>query len=66
MKREYDLFGRMSDGSLSWRGFAKGLEDARARLRRLAIETANECFAVNVASGDVVARINTPTGANKP
>lgn len=62
MDLEYDLFERMSDGSLSWKGFTKGLEDARLRLARLATETTNECFAVNVATGNVVDRANIPTG----
>jgi hypothetical protein len=62
MDLEYDLFERMSDGSLSWKGFTKGLEDARLRLARLATETTNECFAVNVATGNVVDRAKIPTG----
>ena len=62
MDPEYDLFERMSDGSLSWRGFARGLEDARLRLARLAIETANECFAIDVTTGNIVAHVNMPTG----
>jgi hypothetical protein len=63
MDREYDLFERMSDGSLSWRGFVKGLEDARLRLARLATETTNECFAIIVTTGDVVAWVNLSAGA---
>jgi hypothetical protein len=58
MNREYDLFERMSDGSLMWRGFAKGLENARLRLQRIATETANECFAIDVSTGDIAARLN--------
>ena len=55
MDREYDLFEHMLDGSLQWRGFEKGLEDARQRLRILHLETGNDCFAIDISTNEVVA-----------
>ena len=64
MNHEYDLFERMADGSLMWRGFAKGLENARLRLQRIATETANECFAIDERVANLLKR--APSGfANK-
>jgi hypothetical protein len=57
MNGEYDLFERLPDGSALWRGV--GLEDARLQLKVLAGgATANELFALDVLTGDMVARIN--------
>jgi hypothetical protein len=60
VNREYDLFERLPDGSALWRGVAVGLEDARSKLEEFARITANEFFAMEVLTGDVVARVNTP------
>lgn len=58
MDREYDLFERMSDGSLKWRGLARGLEETQVKLQKLAKETTNECLAVYTPDSNVVARLN--------
>jgi len=58
MELEYDLFERMPDGSVNWRGFARGLEKIQTRLSDLAIGTANECFAIYTPTHDVVGRVN--------
>ncbi len=55
MDREYDLFEHMLDGSLQWRGFEKGLEDARQRLRILNLERGNDCFAIDISTNEIVA-----------
>ena len=39
MEFECDLFGRMPDGSMNWRGFARGQQKMRTRLSKLAIQT---------------------------
>lgn len=65
MNREYDLFERLPDGSLKWRGFARGTETARLRLRQFATETMNECLAMHIPTQDIVARVNTPSGKGK-
>lgn len=55
MGREYDLFECMSDGSLQWRGFEKGLEEAQHGLCILNLETGNDCFAIDISTNEVVA-----------
>ena len=60
MGREYDLFERMSDGSLQWRGFEKRLEDARQGLCILNLETGNDCFAVDISTNEIVASTSGP------
>jgi len=60
MNREYDLFERLPDGSALWRGVAVGAFDAHLQLRELARITANELFAIEVLTGEVLARVNTP------
>lgn len=59
MDREYDLFERMSDGSLQWHGFEKGLEEARHGVCILNLETGNDCFAVDISTKEIVASKTT-------
>ena len=65
MNREYDLFERLPDGSALWRGVAVGAFDAHLQLRELARITANELFAIEVLTGEVLARVNTPLVARQ-
>jgi hypothetical protein len=55
MGREYDLFDRTSDGALQWRGFEKGLEEAREGLLILNLETGHDCFAMDISTNEIVA-----------
>ena len=57
MDREYELFERRPDGVLNWRGVVVGGAAARVRVRLLAVETDNECFAVRTADRKVVVRV---------
>jgi hypothetical protein len=57
MNYEYDLFERMPDGSLLWRGLEEGLEQARCRLCVLNSETGHECFALYVPTEEIVATV---------
>ena len=66
MNRDYDLFERLPDGSLVWRSFVNGLENARVKLQELAKHTKNECFAMHVASKEVVFRENTLLAQRRP
>jgi hypothetical protein len=59
VNREYDVFERLPDGSALWRGVVVGMENARAKLQELARGTANELFATEIVTGEVVARIDT-------
>ena len=70
MEREYEIFERLADGSPLWRGHAVGLRTARAELEKLATTTKNECFAMHLATKEVVIRLNVkpispPENANE-
>lgn len=58
MDRDYDLFERLQDNSLVWRGSVHGLENARRKLQELAKRTTNECFATFTATRQIVALVN--------
>ena len=58
MNREYDLFERLPDGSPLWRGYASGLAELTAKLREIAANTQNECFAMHLPTMEVVGRAN--------
>lgn len=58
MKREYDLFEQLPDGSPIWRGHVSGIEEAGVKLREIAAGTTNACFAVHLATMEVAARAN--------
>jgi hypothetical protein len=60
MDPEYDLYERTSDGSLYWRGFARGVKNARRRLHRLSLETQHDCIGLYLPTKDVI-RIKTPS-----
>jgi hypothetical protein len=64
MDRAYDLYERMSDGSLTWRGFARGAEKARRRLHSLNLETGHECFGVYLPTKEVIA-VSRPNDAKR-
>jgi hypothetical protein len=59
MERDYDIFEELPDGSPVWRSCVHGLVNARMELEALAKKTRNECFAIHVPTGQVVARLNT-------
>ena len=55
MKREYDLFEKFPDGSSLWCDSVPGFETTRLRLRELAQMSENRFYAINLASGEVLA-----------
>jgi hypothetical protein len=55
MKNEHDLFEKFPDGSSLWRDTAPGVKTARLRLQELAQRSKNEVYALNLATGDVLA-----------
>ncbi len=65
MPREFDLFERRPDGTLTYRGLVDGLENAQVRVRLLASETDHECFAVCADTHELVARILPVTPDSK-
>jgi hypothetical protein len=64
MDREYDLYERMTDGSINWRGFARGVGKARRRLHSLNLETGHECFGVYVPTKEVIV-VSRPNDAKR-
>jgi hypothetical protein len=58
MEREYDLFEMLPDGAPVWRGHARGLVDAEAKLRQIAESTDNECFALYLPTKETIIRLN--------
>ena len=58
--RDYDLFEKFPDGSVVWRDFVPGLENALARLKELSKLSPNEHFAMHMPSKAIVTRVNVP------
>jgi hypothetical protein len=58
MERCYDIFEKMPDGSMVWRGVVTGYENAIAALKELATETSNELHLLHLSTHSVVATIN--------
>jgi hypothetical protein len=56
MKHEiYELFEKFPDGSSRWRDSVPGFEITRLRLQKLAQRSANQCYAIDLTTGRVVA-----------
>lgn len=55
MNEEHDLFEKFSDGSSLWRDTIWGHEKTRVRLHELAQKFENEFYAINLATGEVLA-----------
>jgi hypothetical protein len=55
MNYEYDLFEKFPDGSSLWRDSIPGLEQTRLRLHELAQTSENQFYAINLATGEVLA-----------
>jgi hypothetical protein len=55
MNYEYDLFEKFPDGSSLWRDSIRGFEKTRLRLKELAQRSENPFYAINLASGEVLA-----------
>jgi hypothetical protein len=56
--REYDIFEKMPDGEVTWRGSVRGHEKAIAKLKELSTKSLNEHFVLHLPTKAVVARIN--------
>lgn len=57
MIRPYEIFERFSDGSTLWRASAPTVRDARNTLKELSTQTKNECYAMNLQTGEVTALV---------
>jgi hypothetical protein len=66
MERNYDLFERLQNNALVWRGSVHGLESTRRKLQELANSTANECFAMYTPTRQIVALLNVAPASQVP
>jgi hypothetical protein len=55
---EYDLFERFTEGSVVWRVYVRGIQNAVATLKELGSLSTNEHFAIHTLTNAVVARVN--------
>lgn len=60
MHRVYEIFEVLPNGSPQKVGVVSGLDSAKARLHELATNTANECFASDTRTRQIVALENVP------
>jgi len=57
MTKDYHIFEQKPDGPI-WRASVPSLFNAHRKLAELAESTNNECFAIHLATGQIVARVN--------
>ena len=58
VKRTYDVFEKLPDGSLVWRETIKGHENAIRKLQELSAKTPNELQLIDLDTKAVVSTIN--------
>lgn len=56
----FDIFERLPDGGVLWRGLVLGESNATAKLSELAKNTPNELFACYLPTRRTIARMNVP------
>jgi hypothetical protein len=54
MRREFDLFEKLADGSSIWRRYASGQFDAQQKLQNLADHSENEFYAIDIETGELL------------
>jgi hypothetical protein len=62
MDREYDIFERLPDASVRCLIRVHGTRHVPAVLERRGQQTTNECFAMNIRTREIVARVNDKVG----
>jgi len=65
MNRQYDVFEIYPDHSVKWHAWVVGLARAIEKLEALGRETLNECFATDLGTQQIVARVNAGPSAEK-
>jgi hypothetical protein len=63
--RVYDIFETLDDKSQIWRACVHGTQNVAGELEKIGKRTANECFAINIATKEVIARVNVKSGNTK-
>ena len=56
VRRDYDLFEHLPDGSELWRRHVQGLLEAQRELLEMSKTTKNDCFAMHLKTKEIVAR----------
>ena len=56
--RDYDIFEILPGESLLWRMCVHGTQNVAKALEELGKQTPNECFAINIGTKEVIARVN--------
>jgi len=64
MNTEYDVFEILQDRSVRWRFCLQGKQRALDTLKALSARTFNECFATNLATREIIGRVNNRTIAS--
>jgi hypothetical protein len=65
MNRQYDVFEIYPDHSVKWHACVVGLARAIEKLEALGRETLNECFATDLGTQQIVARVNADPSVEK-
>jgi hypothetical protein len=60
MDREFDLFEKHGDGSMLWRSYSLGYEEAMLKLKELAAQTQNSVFLIHLPTKETIAAMNVP------
>jgi hypothetical protein len=55
---EFDIFERFPDDSVRWRMCVRGATHVGAALEEFGKQTKNECFAMNIRTHEIIARVN--------
>jgi|GEM_PF-3223160 len=64
MDRTYDIFEVLPDKSLLWKACVLGAQNVADVMADIGKRTANECFAMNINTKEIIARVNVkPRGA---
>lgn len=58
MERDYDIFERLPDASTRCLTRVHGTLHVRSVLEQRGRQTINECFARNIRTGEIIARVN--------
>jgi hypothetical protein len=56
--REYDIFEKLPDGTVLWRVFVPGLQDALDKMKELSKLSPNEFFIFHSPSQETIGRAN--------
>jgi hypothetical protein len=66
MLRNFEIFERFADGATLWRASSTGIQDTQETLTELSKETENECYAMNLQTGKIIARMKNEADLGEP